>query len=54
MAELIGGRPEESSKEQDDEGWRDGNWWVDREDEAKWSVKGTEVLELGAGNDCTI
>ena len=54
MAELVGGRP--SAEQQSNaidvfgiEGWRDGNWWVDSEEEGVWSVKGERVVELGAG-----
>lgn len=54
MAELVGGRPsvEQQSNAIDVfgiEGWRDGNWWVDSEEEGVWSVKGERVVELGAG-----
>jgi hypothetical protein len=54
MAELVGGRP--SAEQQSTvidvfgiEGWRDGNWWVDSEEEEMWSVEGERVVELGAG-----
>ncbi|CAN9261898.1 unnamed protein product [Alternaria alternata] len=56
MAELVSGRVEggdlgASGKGllQDEEGWRDGEWWTDKEEEKKWSVEGETVLELGAG-----
>ncbi|KAF1922761.1 uncharacterized protein M421DRAFT_350085 [Didymella exigua CBS 183.55] len=53
MAELVGGRPEEGQSLQIDvfgnEGWKDGEWWVSREEERLWSVEGESVIELGAG-----
>jgi hypothetical protein len=48
MGELVGGRPEEQA-EVDDEGWKNGEWWVSVEEEKKWSVRDETVLELGAG-----
>ena len=44
MAELVGGRPEEGGA-----AWRDGEWWVGREEERAWAVRGQRVIELGAG-----
>jgi hypothetical protein len=48
MGELVGGRPAEGAGGED-EGWKNGEWWVDSEEEQKWSVQGETVLELGAG-----
>jgi hypothetical protein len=47
MAELVGGRPEEDTDDED--GWKNGEWWIDGEEEKKWRVQGERVLELGAG-----
>jgi hypothetical protein len=49
MGELVGGRPAPQTQDEDDEGWKDGEWWVCAEEEQKWSVRGETVLELGAG-----
>lgn len=52
MGELVGGRPvqqKDVTGDEDDEGWKNGEWWVNAEEEEKWSVKGEMVLELGAG-----
>lgn len=53
MAELVGGRPDEGQRAPIDvfgnEGWKDGQWWVDREEERKWNVRDKSVIELGAG-----
>jgi hypothetical protein len=48
MAELVGGRPDEGAAD-DEDGWKNGEWWVDSEEEQKWRVQGERVLELGAG-----
>jgi len=45
MAELVAGAGEQNG----DRGWKEGKWWTDTEEEAKWSVRGETVLELGAG-----
>ncbi|KAJ4335807.1 hypothetical protein N0V95_008801 [Ascochyta clinopodiicola] len=53
MAELVGGRPEEGQAVPIDvlglEVWKNGAWWVDKEEERSWSVEGETVIELGAG-----
>lgn len=53
MAELVGGRPLETQRTPDDvftlEGWGEQEWWIGEEEEAKWSVRGQSVVELGAG-----
>jgi hypothetical protein len=56
MAELVSGRVEGGDLgasgeglQEDEEGWRDDEWWTDREEEKQWSVKGETVLEMGAG-----
>lgn len=50
MGELVGGRPEaQAQADDDDEGWKNGEWWVSVEEEKKWSVRDESVLELGAG-----
>lgn len=63
MSELVGGREHErdereekrdSLQETEDEAWgkrsfEKREWWLDEEEEKKWSVKGESVLELGAG-----
>jgi hypothetical protein len=50
MAELVSGRVEGGEGlQEDEEGWRDDEWWTDREEEKQWSVKGETVLEMGAG-----
>jgi hypothetical protein len=59
MGELVGGRPREDDGEEEgkgqgggdgvEDGWRNGEWWVDGEEEKRWSVEGETVLELGAG-----
>jgi hypothetical protein len=48
MGELVGGRPADGAGTED-EGWKEGEWWISREEEQKWSVRGETVLELGAG-----
>jgi nicotinamide N-methyltransferase len=61
-AELVGGRKEEHGVDRDrdsgffgmgekneEEQWGKDEWWVDREEEKLWTVKGETVLELGAG-----
>ena len=53
MAELVGGRPDEGQDVRIDvfgnEGWKEGEWWISREEEKAWSVEGQSVIELGAG-----
>jgi hypothetical protein len=52
MGELVGGRPKDDEGKdtgEDEEGWKNGEWWVDEEEEKRWSVEGETVLELGAG-----
>lgn len=55
MGELVGGRPnvdEASARgnaDEDENGWKNGEWWIDEEEEKQWSVRGETVLELGAG-----
>lgn len=55
MGELVGGRPNTNNRDsasfedRDDEGWKDGEWWLKKEEEKDWSVEGETVLELGAG-----
>jgi hypothetical protein len=56
MGELVGGRPtgkdgeaESKGRDDDEDGWKNGEWWVDEEDGKRWSVEGETVLELGAG-----
>ncbi|KAF3040727.1 hypothetical protein E8E12_008036 [Didymella heteroderae] len=53
MAELVGGRPEDGQSVRFDvfgnEGWKNGEWWMSREEEKLWSVEGESVIELGAG-----
>jgi hypothetical protein len=52
VGELVSGRPREEDEGvdiDDEEGWKNGEWWVDGEEEKCWSVKGETVLELGAG-----
>ena len=53
MAELVGGRPcagQTAPKDGTvDEGWNNGEWWVGREEEQSWGIKGETVIELGAG-----
>lgn len=55
MGEVVGGRAEENAEDKaidgddEDEGWKNGEWWMSREDEGRWSVQGETVLELGAG-----
>jgi hypothetical protein len=49
MGELVGGRPAEQNITSEDDGWKDGEWWVSSEEEQKWSVRDHTVLELGAG-----
>lgn len=33
----------------EDDGWKNGEWWLSKEEESDWSVRGEKVLELGAG-----
>ncbi|KAF1948968.1 hypothetical protein CC80DRAFT_282480 [Byssothecium circinans] len=54
MGELVGGRAGAGAygrrnNEGDSGRWGEGEWWLSREEEAAWSVKGERVLELGAG-----
>lgn len=58
MGEVVGGRAEEKAEQaedeaiagdDEDEGWKNGEWWMSRDDEGRWSVQGEAVLELGAG-----
>lgn len=56
VGELVGGRATEeqaaNSIEHGDggeDGWKEGEWWVSKEEERRWSVQGETVLELGAG-----
>lgn len=53
MAELVGGRPDEGQAVPIDvfgnEGWKNGEWWISKEEEKAWSVEGQSVIELGAG-----
>jgi nicotinamide N-methyltransferase len=62
VAELVGGRKEQHECDMDGDSGFFGmeekdeeedcgkeKWWVVREEEALWSVKGEIVLELGAG-----
>jgi hypothetical protein len=52
MAELVGGRPEDVAARDVDEGadgWKSGEWWVNKDEEKSWSVEGETVIELGAG-----
>ncbi|KAF2477062.1 uncharacterized protein BDR25DRAFT_370992 [Lindgomyces ingoldianus] len=60
MAELVGGRETEGKGMSVDRGngvyisgeeanWGIENWWVSKEEEHLWSVRGETVLELGAG-----
>lgn len=50
MGEVVGGRPDEKAEGGDeDEGWKGDEWWVNKEEEGRWHVKGERVLELGAG-----
>jgi hypothetical protein len=50
MGELVTGRGGDNAKDiEEDEGWKDGEWWTDEAEEKQWSVAGQTVLELGAG-----
>jgi hypothetical protein len=59
MAEFVGRRPEpesskatdgaSSSRLDDEDGWKNGEWWISEEEEKRWGVEGHKVLELGAG-----
>jgi hypothetical protein len=52
MGELVGGKPQIEDKDRgdgDEDGWKNGGWWVDEEEEKRWNVEGETVLELGAG-----
>lgn len=53
MAELVGGRPDEGQSVQIDgfgnEAWKNGEWWMSKEEEKLWSIEGESVIELGAG-----
>jgi hypothetical protein len=57
MAELVGGRPERVGRdsgvflgEEEVDTWKDGEWWVEEEEQKLWSMEGQKVLELGAGS----
>jgi EEF1A N-terminal glycine/lysine methyltransferase len=45
--ELVGGRPSDEQLVDDDGQQRE--WWIGRDEEALWCVRGERVLELGAG-----
>lgn len=55
MAELVGGRKKEGMNVAEGEQWgnrkfvKGKQWWVDVDEEKKWSVEGHKVVELGAG-----
>ncbi|KAF2628293.1 hypothetical protein BU25DRAFT_339853 [Macroventuria anomochaeta] len=53
MAELVGGRPEEGPATPiavfGNEGRKNGEWWMSKEEEILWNVEGESVIELGAG-----
>ncbi|CAO2653146.1 Nn.00g025570.m01.CDS01 [Neocucurbitaria sp. VM-36] len=57
LGELVGGRAKDKAAEigikhdsrEDDEGWKDGEWWLAGDEEEHWNVQGERVLELGAG-----
>ncbi|KAL6709377.1 hypothetical protein ACN47E_001784 [Coniothyrium glycines] len=58
MGELIGGRPAKSARDSgsfenedrdEEEGFKDGEWWVTDDEEKHWNMEGETVLELGAG-----
>ncbi|CAI6333227.1 unnamed protein product [Periconia digitata] len=55
VGEIVGGRQrpekenEKSRKQEDDEKWKEGEWWLSVDEEKRWAVKGERVLELGAG-----
>ncbi|KAF2875614.1 hypothetical protein BDV95DRAFT_603030 [Massariosphaeria phaeospora] len=61
MAELVGGRGgggvkndtegiiEKGEEQENGDGWKEGEWWVSRDEEKLWNVEGETVLELGAG-----
>jgi hypothetical protein len=51
MGELAGGRPQDqpNADADEEEGWRNGEWWISAEEEKKWGVRDESVLELGAG-----
>ena len=53
MAELVGGAPKEGQVVPVDtignECWKHRGWWMDKNEEKLWRVKGESVIELGAG-----
>lgn len=49
MGELVGGRPTNQAIWDESEGSENGAWWVNADEEEKWSVRDETVLELGAG-----
>lgn len=53
MAELVGGGLEEGQimpvDTNGNECWKSRGWWLEKEEEKLWSVKGESVIELGAG-----
>lgn len=56
MGELVAGRSAECPTgnreidgEDDEDRWKDGEWWTSIDEEKQWSVEGQTVLELGAG-----
>lgn len=53
MGELVGGRATSSGSRlldlAEEDKWRDGEWWLNEEEEKRWNVEGEIVLELGAG-----
>jgi hypothetical protein len=55
LGELVSGRSHEGYKKPEGDEWGarkyvDGlDWWLDENDEKKWSVKGETVIEFGAG-----
>ncbi|KAF1833464.1 hypothetical protein BDW02DRAFT_631214 [Decorospora gaudefroyi] len=58
MGELVTGRVGAAvdhgkngvtESDEDEEGWKNDEWWTDDEEEKRWSVEGETVLELGAG-----
>lgn len=53
MAELVGGRPDHhpwrDSQSNEDSSGQAPQWWLTRQEQELWNVKGKSVLELGAG-----
>ncbi|KAF2175672.1 hypothetical protein K469DRAFT_723874 [Zopfia rhizophila CBS 207.26] len=58
MAELVGGRPRENESRHsgifmqhhyEEDGWKDGKWWVGEEEDKLWNVQSETAMELGAG-----